>query len=1067
MAEPTPGAPDRGSRGPRSATAATFQVNDSTLKDLHTTWRRLIDDVKEFNKELQNLQRGAKTVDQIAEKLGALGLGGAGSAAVGGRMAGMSTAPSRTLELAGAAAPSAGALTGPGTPPPSTSGTALAGGSSPWPHRARVAGGIIGGVALANASFFDTRMQDMSDADLFFNQQAQNTGYGYRTQEKSRMRDLMFGAPQSNGRTNGAGGLTGYQSPEDAIGGASAFLGAVGGRVGGRGWAQLREADAMSSLTPDAGLTGAAGSAAASLYDPTTSNRLMMIGAGPSVGTGGALQSPSAIYQNIINTVYRGKKPSAEAIRQGMQPGAHLYISLTRGLGLTPDAIQQFERYAIAQANLGGNERDTMRAMKAASRLATGGSVSKEERRLINRAGLADNIRTRQNEQAAAETRKTIEAGREAEQALEKGFHVLAQVTDEVTSAFAELNEKTRGLSGNVLGGTALAAGPVNSILGAMGGIGGAAMTWQVAQQYIGGRRRSRGGAGGIGGVGDVVGDVTGVQPVFVTNWPGGLLPGAGGGGGGGGGGSRFGRVGNAVKGAGRFLGGAGAALAAWEGFDLVRDEVGHQRGNKVFNERKRGWGALRFWEDDYVDRPKRYTGGGKVPGNHNRDDVPILATPGEVVVPKGAVTHHGGPDALMRKLGFRGTGGGGMYAGGGEVTGDTAGLNAEFLKRLRAFSAAVGMPYHVGSGHRSLEEQAVLYDRWMRKVPGQAQAAKPGSSNHNYGLASDGPRWGRYNPEKFGLHYPMNHEPWHIEPFNAKEMRGGAAAAQPAIGTPSGGDGADAAAPGGSSFNMASAPGVLADEKSAMAAFLANANNPYGIGGATKTRGIEAAPPKSSGTDSVDPTISVPASHPNSNVALGQRKAAARGWTGNEWDALFKLWQKESGWRTEAANPTSAARGIAQTMMSVHFGKNWKTDKAAQAFTADPNKQIDWGLNYIAQRYNSPSKAWAHSQKHNWYDVGAWETDDEYARLHRGEMVVPAGAAKKIRQMVRDRGQQVAQPTMAMPQQGGGGSVQVSISMPVQLVGKATPQDARHLVGLIKSEMEQDDTLAAMGSGR
>lgn len=114
----------------------------------------------------------------------------------------------------------------------------------------------------------------------------------------------------------------------------------------------------------------------------------------------------------------------------------------------------------------------------------------------------------------------------------------------------------------------------------------------------------------------------------------------------------------------------------------------------------------------------------------------------------------------------------GAYSANGGRVTGDVQGMRIEFLDRLAKWSAAVGKPYNVGSGYRSMSEQAYLYDRWLRRVPGQAPAAKPGSSNHNFGLASDGPRWGQLNPGAFGLTYPMSYEPWHVEPIGARMMR-------------------------------------------------------------------------------------------------------------------------------------------------------------------------------------------------------------------------------------------------------------------------------------------------------
>ena len=108
----------------------------------------------------------------------------------------------------------------------------------------------------------------------------------------------------------------------------------------------------------------------------------------------------------------------------------------------------------------------------------------------------------------------------------------------------------------------------------------------------------------------------------------------------------------------------------------------------------------------------------------------------------------------------------------GGKVTGDVQGMNMSFMQRLAKWSASVGQPYNVGSGYRSMAEQQVLYNRYLAGVPGQAKAAKPGSSNHNFGLASDGPHWGGLNPGAFGLTYPMSYEPWHVEPVGARALR-------------------------------------------------------------------------------------------------------------------------------------------------------------------------------------------------------------------------------------------------------------------------------------------------------
>ena len=89
---------------------------------------------------------------------------------------------------------------------------------------------------------------------------------------------------------------------------------------------------------------------------------------------------------------------------------------------------------------------------------------------------------------------------------------------------------------------------------------------------------------------------------------------------------------------------------------------------------------------------------------------------------------------------------------------------------------------------------------------------------------------------------------------------------------------------------------------------------------------------------------------------------AAQRGWTGNDWDCLVKLWNRESRWLWYAENASSGAYGIPQSLPAdkmAAFGANYRDDAAVQ---------IDWGLWYIAQRYGSPSKAWQNSEQIGWY---------------------------------------------------------------------------------------------------
>lgn len=100
----------------------------------------------------------------------------------------------------------------------------------------------------------------------------------------------------------------------------------------------------------------------------------------------------------------------------------------------------------------------------------------------------------------------------------------------------------------------------------------------------------------------------------------------------------------------------------------------------------------------------------------------------------------------------------------------------------------------------------------------------------------------------------------------------------------------------------------------------------------------------------------------PGSARALGQAMAAERGWGADEFSCLDQLWEKESGWRWNADNPSSSAYGIAQAnpgSKMATVGSDWLTN---------PATQIEWGLGYISGRYGTPCGAWAHSVEIGWY---------------------------------------------------------------------------------------------------
>jgi len=85
------------------------------------------------------------------------------------------------------------------------------------------------------------------------------------------------------------------------------------------------------------------------------------------------------------------------------------------------------------------------------------------------------------------------------------------------------------------------------------------------------------------------------------------------------------------------------------------------------------------------------------------------------------------------------------------------------------------------------------------------------------------------------------------------------------------------------------------------------------------------------------------------------------------EFACLAQLWGKESAWNHKAKSP-SHDYGIPQRHM--------KHNTAAEIadFMKHPHTQIDWGIGYIAHRYDSPCKAlqsWlsrATNGKGGWY---------------------------------------------------------------------------------------------------
>ena len=95
---------------------------------------------------------------------------------------------------------------------------------------------------------------------------------------------------------------------------------------------------------------------------------------------------------------------------------------------------------------------------------------------------------------------------------------------------------------------------------------------------------------------------------------------------------------------------------------------------------------------------------------------------------------------------------------------------------------------------------------------------------------------------------------------------------------------------------------------------------------------------------------------------AYAEKRCFDYGWSDGDFQALVKLWNKESRWNPYACNSRSGAYGIPQALPATKMS-TYGTD-----YLTNYKTQINWGLNYIKSRYGTPTAAWNHSCSKGWY---------------------------------------------------------------------------------------------------
>lgn len=121
------------------------------------------------------------------------------------------------------------------------------------------------------------------------------------------------------------------------------------------------------------------------------------------------------------------------------------------------------------------------------------------------------------------------------------------------------------------------------------------------------------------------------------------------------------------------------------------------------------------------------------------------------------------------------------------------------------------------------------------------------------------------------------------------------------------------------------------------------------------------------------------------------QQGINAAGWSQADLDALIEIWgNRESGFDPNAVNPDSGAYGIPQINPA-----SW----GYPVPLGDAAAQIEWGMNYIADRYGTPSAALDAWNTQGWYEKGGVVPGRMGAPTtigaHGGERVLPADTNK------------------------------------------------------------------------
>ncbi|GAA2133121.1 transglycosylase SLT domain-containing protein [Streptomyces synnematoformans] len=101
----------------------------------------------------------------------------------------------------------------------------------------------------------------------------------------------------------------------------------------------------------------------------------------------------------------------------------------------------------------------------------------------------------------------------------------------------------------------------------------------------------------------------------------------------------------------------------------------------------------------------------------------------------------------------------------------------------------------------------------------------------------------------------------------------------------------------------------------------------------------------------------------PQSSYSVAEVQAMAQQMVpADQYQCFSNIVDHESGWDYTATNPSSGAYGLMQALPAgkmASAGADWQTN---------PATQIEWGLNYMNDRYGSPCGGWEYWQANGYY---------------------------------------------------------------------------------------------------